>query len=60
MISFNTLSFSLKVTNPKGFRSARHERQRSMADITWSWPRLRSPALALRQAIPRRSALGVS
>ena len=28
------------------------ERQRSMADITWSWPRLTCPALALRQAAP--------
>src|SRR5712691_3895592 len=25
-----------------------------MADITWSWPRLRCPALALRQAAPWR------
>src|SRR5512143_1353708 len=25
-----------------------------MADITWSWPRLRCPALALRQAVPWR------
>src|SRR5712671_2077653 len=30
------------------------ERQLSMADITFSWPRLTCPALALRQAAPWR------
>ena len=30
------------------------ERQRSMADITLSWPRLTCPALAFRQAAPWR------
>ena len=43
-------SFSQRATWPP--RAA--ERQLSMADMALSWPRLRCPALALRQAAPWR------